>query len=172
MESHRQVSNRLIRCTLQKTDLVIAYSKSLPQLQSMLHSAFQAYKALDAESLCDDFLPNLAHAQAVYFHTFYESKLQKLLQTEHQYELSRSIKRMRQKLSKPPTTQVYVTENNHVPYPPSHTSQIWHSMHLTPYSPLFIPMLFWHGHTTSLLSSTHQTPSHLSRTICHLIHQQ
>ena len=78
----------------------------------MLDEAFTAYKQSNAELLRDEFLPSLAQARATYFGTQYETELQQLVQTEQQRKLSRTIQRMRKKLTKPPTTQVFVTENN------------------------------------------------------------
>lgn len=109
--NRRQVSNRLIRRTLQKTDITGAYSKSLTELQTMLDQAFRAYKVVNADTLRDNFLPDLAQARSEHFGTQYETELQQLLQTEQQRKMSKAIKRMRNKLSKPPTTQVFVTEN-------------------------------------------------------------
>ena len=65
----RQVSNRLIRCTLKKTDLIGAYSKTVTELHEMLDEAFTAYKQSNAELLRDEFLPSLAQARATYFGT-------------------------------------------------------------------------------------------------------
>ena len=78
----------------------------------MLDQAFQDYKTANADNLRDEFIPQLARARSDYFGTQYESELRQLLQTEQQRKLSRAIKRMRNKLSKPPTTQVFVTKNN------------------------------------------------------------
>ena len=54
----------------------------------MLDQAFKAYKAADAENLCDDFIPQLAQARSEYFGTQYDTELQQLQQTKQQCKLS------------------------------------------------------------------------------------
>ena len=86
--NRHQVSNRLIRRTLQKTDLIGAYSKTLAELCSMLNNAFAQYKQSNAESLCKEFLPSHAQARAPHYGTQYETELQQLVQMEQQRKLS------------------------------------------------------------------------------------
>ena len=112
--NRRQVSNQLIRRTLEKTDLQDAYTKNYDELQHLLTNAFSEYKntRAQAESLRDEFLPSLAQARANRWGTSYNQELQQLQRIENQRKLARTIRKMRKKLDRPPTTQVYVTENN------------------------------------------------------------
>ena len=57
-----QVSNRLIRRQLAKTDLQNAYHLSVPELRQHLNITYRMYKTADAEQLQEDFLPDLAQA--------------------------------------------------------------------------------------------------------------
>ena len=111
--SQRQVSNRLIRRILKRTDLTNAYHMSLAQLQQTLSQAFTNYKhaRTQADSLRKDFLPSLAQARSERNNSDPDTELQNLLRIENQRRVARNVKRMRGKLGSPPTTQVYVTEN-------------------------------------------------------------
>ena len=78
--NRRQVSNRLILRTLEKTDLQDAYTKNYDELQHLLTNAFSEYKntRAQAESLRDEFLPSLAQARADRRGTSYDQELQQL----------------------------------------------------------------------------------------------
>ena len=107
-----QVSNRLIRRQLAKTDLKNAYQLSIPELRQQLTIAYRTYKTANAEQLREDFLPELARARSDRLNIDYDIELQRLQRIHHQRTLGQKIKHMRNKLYRPPTTQVYVTENN------------------------------------------------------------
>ena len=107
-----QVSNRLIRRLLPKTNLQNAYHLSISELREKLNHTFLIYKKLDAEQLREDFLPDLARVRAERLELDYETELHRLQRIHQQRTLGRKIKHMRNKLYRPPTTQVFVTEHN------------------------------------------------------------
>jgi hypothetical protein len=106
----RKVSNKKIRRLLNKTNIQGAYDMTVEQLEESLSKAFTEYKKAKskAEVWRDEFMDNLASTRANYKGTDKEKELKQLRHIEQQKTVARNIKRMRGKLNKTATTQVYV----------------------------------------------------------------
>jgi hypothetical protein len=109
----QKVSNKKIRRLLKKTDIKGAYDMSLLQLQDAINNAFSEYKKArsDAATWRDEFLEDLASARAKHKGTKKEVELKQLRHIEAQKTVARNIKRMRGKLNRTATTQVYVNND-------------------------------------------------------------
>jgi hypothetical protein len=106
----KKVSNKKIRRLLKKTDIMGAYDLTLLQLEDKIDAAFNEYKKARTEATTwrDEFLEELATSRAKYKGTNKDNELKQLRHIESQKTVARNIKRMRGKLNKTATTQVYV----------------------------------------------------------------
>jgi hypothetical protein len=110
MSDHRRIHRTLKKVNIDDANI---YDLTNAQVEARLKSAFKAYKAAkkDASMWRDNFLVDLAKAKAKANNTDPELELQSMRRIETQKRMARNVKRMRGKLTRTATTQVYVTEN-------------------------------------------------------------
>jgi hypothetical protein len=110
------MSSRRIRRLLKKVTVAATniYSLSPGQVKVRLKSAHKAYKKAKKEASMwrDDFLTELAKAKANANNTEPEAELQAMRRIATQQRMAHNVKRMRGKLTRNATTQVYVITNN------------------------------------------------------------
>ena len=87
------------------------YALRISQVESRLKSAHSAYKAAkkDASNWRNDFVYELAEARASRQNTSVEAEVKKLQHREIQRRQARNVRRMRNKLERPPTVMCHVT---------------------------------------------------------------
>ena len=105
----KSVSNRKIRRLLKKTDITDAYVIPVEEIERRLTQAHAAYREAKKQAPMwrDDFLHELAKARALRKGTTEEKELELMKRIERQRQEARNIKRMRRKLDRCATNQVY-----------------------------------------------------------------
>ena len=107
----RKIGSRRIRRLIKKTKIQGAFDLSTEELQAKLNETFKLYKQAKKKAHIwrNDFLYDLATKKAHKNNTDINVELSKLRHIEWQKRTAKNIKRMRKKLFRTATNQVFVT---------------------------------------------------------------